>query len=137
MAHAPTAFEATATLAWSTVGVKTLTPRRLMRLIGAADRVGSALDTVRTPAPSGVVSVRARRVGGIVERLAEALPWHPMCLEQAIAVRAMLRRRGIDATLHLGIARWEPLAAHAWVTVDGAIVQGGSVRSLTTVARFR
>jgi hypothetical protein len=137
LARAPIALEAAVTLAWSTIGVKALGPRRLMRLIGAVDRAGAALDNVRAPASDRAAAVRARRVGGIVERLAQVLPWHPVCLPQAIAVRAMLRRRGIDSTLHLGIASLEPLSAHAWVTVGEAVVQGGSIRSVTKVARFR
>jgi transglutaminase superfamily protein len=84
-----------------------------------------------TPEP-GVPDVRvgaarlleAERVGRAVARAATLLPWHPTCLRQALAVRRMLRRRGIASSLHLGVKNGAEWAAHAWVTVEGEPVAG-------------
>jgi hypothetical protein len=57
------------------------------------------------------------------------------CLTQAIALQEMLGRRGIASVVRLGVREEQPdvLAAHAWLTVDGRIVLGGSEAAL---ARF-
>lgn len=75
-------------------------------------------------------------MGRAVERVARVLPWRPKCLPQAIATRWMLRRRGISSVGHLGVTDTQPMAAHAWVTVSGAVVQGGPVAHATEVAQF-
>ncbi|HKP91769.1 MAG TPA: lasso peptide biosynthesis B2 protein [Thermoleophilaceae bacterium] len=98
------------------------------RLLG---RVGSVERVV-----VGEIDSRARGVGRVVERVAAALPWRPSCLPQAIATRAMLRRRGIACEGHLGIVSTAPLEAHAWVTVAGRVVVGGPVQA-TELAAFR
>ena len=61
------------------------------------------------------VSAAARRVPGAT------------CLTQALALQALLRREGHDATLKLGVARGElgALEAHAWLESGGRVVIGG------------
>lgn len=75
-------------------------------------------------------------VGRAVTRVARRLPWHPACLPQAVATRAMLRRRGIECVSHVGVVRTEPFQAHAWVTVNGCVVQGSPITHATELARF-
>lgn len=51
----------------------------------------------------------------------------------------MLRRRGVDAVLHYGIAREEAgeLQAHVWVAAGDAIVVGGAeAPNFKCVAKF-
>lgn len=71
--------------------------------------------------------VRARTVGRIVERVAPFLPFRALCLQQALAVRRMLDRRGLPATVYLGLSH-EPVdgkrAAHAWVSTGGRVING-------------
>jgi hypothetical protein len=122
------AAEAVVVLTWSTIAVRTLGSQRLMRLIGTVNDA---------PGPTLIVTGQGRRVGRIVERVASVLPWQPVCLPQAIAVRTMLRRRGVRSTLHLGVVSGEALSAHAWVTVGQAIVQGDPIGAAVEVARFR
>ena len=80
--------------------------------------------------------LEARRIGRAVTRAAVMLPWRPLCLPQAMAAQRMLRWRGIRPCLHLGIVTTTPLCTHAWLTVEGAVVQGAPVPA-TTVATFR
>jgi hypothetical protein len=78
-------------------------------------------------------------LGGIawaIGAAARRAPWRSECLEQAIAAKAMLRRRGVASTLYLGMAR-DPVGAHAWVRVGDVNVTGGrDVARYAVVASF-
>jgi len=66
----------------------------------------------------------ARRIRWAVSAGARHLPWHPVCLPQAVTAKVMLRRRHIPATLYLGVDRGSGFDAHAWVRVGRVIVTG-------------
>ena len=77
----------------------------------------------RAPQPGS-----ADRLAWAVRAVARRLPtpWRG-CLPQAVAVRAMLARRGLPARLVIGVRRTAaagPLEAHAWVESDGRVVVG-------------
>lgn len=110
------------------VGKSVLSERRLTRLLGQA--------APPEPCETGPPGAEAALVGYAVTRVARLLPWHPTCLPQALAARMMLRRRGVACVSHLGVFRTQPVKAHAWVTVNGRVVQGGPVRHIAEVARF-
>jgi hypothetical protein len=75
-------------------------------------------------------------VGAAIAAGARRAPWRSGCLEQAIAAKAMLRRRGIASTLYLGLAGG-PVAAHAWLRVGSLNVTGGQdVSRYAVVASF-
>ena len=58
----------------------------------------------------------ARWVDWSVEKVADNPRMRALCLPRALAVHAMLRRRGIASRLCLGVARnGQELIAHAWV----------------------
>ena len=81
-------------------------------------------------------SPRSRDVNWGIGAAACRVPWRAKCLEQAIAAKMMLRRRGVHSTLYLGVTR-EPMAAHAWVRVGGWNVTGGQdVSRYAVVASF-
>jgi hypothetical protein len=97
--------------------------------------------------PAGPVSGRAEaeEIGHVVEVVGRCLPFRALCLQQAIAVRRMLNRRGIPAVVYLGIARDRVdraqadlgQAAHAWVVVGSRVVSGdGVLDRYAIVARF-
>jgi hypothetical protein len=74
-----------------------------------------------------------------VGAVAPWLPFRTLCLQQAIAARAMLERRGIGSVLHLGVRdpTGTALEAHAWLDAGGLNVTGYPVDpALTEVARF-
>lgn len=58
---------------------------------------------------------------------AAARPWmNALCLPQALAAHAMLRRRGLASRLCLGVARENGLlTAHAWVEIGNSKIVGG------------
>ncbi|MBI1330894.1 MAG: lasso peptide biosynthesis B2 protein [Alphaproteobacteria bacterium] len=98
------------------------------------------------PASHPDASAIAQRVGQTVEQVALRLPMAPQCLAQTIAARQMLRRRGIDCTIYLGLRRMgapvdlpvsqRPIAAHAWLNVSGVTVIGGDSSNCSTVNWF-
>jgi transglutaminase-like putative cysteine protease len=58
------------------------------------------------------------RLGRVVTRVLAVLPRDPRCLTRSLVLTAMLARRGIPATLVIGV-RPEPFGAHAWVEHGG------------------
>jgi Transglutaminase-like superfamily len=110
---------------------------RLLPRERTVSRLG-AIATETAGRPPGEDEVReARLVGRDVARAGRRLPWHPTCLRQAIAVQRMLRRRGIDARLHLGVTSIAVGEAHAWVTVGEQTVVGNrGVERFVPLASF-
>lgn len=67
----------------------------------------------------------ARAVGWAVRLMAGKAPFRAVCLQQGVAAKMMLRRRGIQSALHFGVARNPAgLDAHAWLDTAGAKVTG-------------
>lgn len=123
------AAEAAVAVVIADVAVHLLPSGRTSRLLGN-------LESPPRDVPDPDAELQARRIGRAVEGVAGRLPWHPVCLPQAIATRWLLKRRGIPCSSHLGVTGRAPLAAHAWVTVGDHVVQGGHVTDATEVARF-
>jgi hypothetical protein len=69
----------------------------------------------------------AQRIGWAVQATAPHAPWQSLCLAQALAAAAMLRRRRLPGTLYLGVARGEDRKAHAhaWLRCGDDILTGG------------
>jgi Transglutaminase-like superfamily len=72
-----------------------------------------------------------RRVRWAIGAVSRRAPWRCKCLEQAVAAKLMLRRRGMASTLYLGVAR-DPgstsVQAHAWLRCGSYYVTGGEDR---------
>ena len=126
--RSPLALEAVVFLTAGSVAKIVLPGRRLTRLLGQP--------APPEPCEPGPFGAEAAHVGYAVSRVARLLPWRPSCLPQALATRMMLRRRGLACVSHLGVFQTQPVKAHAWVTVNGRVVQGGPVRHIAEVARF-
>jgi hypothetical protein len=75
------------------------------------------------------------QVAWTIEVAAKRTPWRSKCLEQAIAAKLMLRRRGVPSTMYLGVARSRD--AHAWLRVGPVDLIGGAGRErFAVVATF-
>ena len=62
----------------------------------------------------------AERVAWAVRAVSARAPVETTCLPRSVAMRHMLRQRGVPATLKLGVRReGEAISAHAWIEVDG------------------
>jgi hypothetical protein len=68
----------------------------------------------------------AEQIGWAVTRAARHVPFEAVCLPQAMAAHAMLKRRGIASAMHFGARRSEekPIDAHAWLDAAGVEVTG-------------
>ena len=78
------------------------------------------------------------KVGWAVTRAARYIPFRAVCLPQAVAAKAMLKRRGIASVMHFGVAKTpEELKAHAWLDAGRIEVTGYPVEArFVEVARF-
>ena len=120
-----TLAEATAWLALARLAILLLRFPALSRRLGAPMRE-STLDDDEQQRP---VLRRIRWAIGAVSRRA---PWRCKCLEQAVAAKLMLRRRGIASTLYLGVRRegsGAPVQAHAWLRCGSYYLSGGEDRA--------
>jgi hypothetical protein len=111
-------------LAW--LAIRVIPFRRLAPRLGR-----SQLESPVTQSPEAVVI--ARRVAWAIHVAARQFPWFMNCFPRAIAAKLMLRRRGVEATLYLGVRRDAALKAHAWVRVGPFIVTGRQERIRFTV----
>jgi hypothetical protein len=75
-------------------------------------------------------NLAARRLARAVERAAARLPGEAKCLPRAMALQWLLRRRGFDAKLVIGVrpgaARGGLDDLHAWIVRRGEILVGAS-----------
>lgn len=78
----------------------------------------------------------ARLVSGAIEAAARHSPWQARCLGRAMAATVMLRRRGLEATVYLGIRSIRTRDAHAWVRYGDVYVCGGDGIGQTAVGVF-
>jgi hypothetical protein len=68
---------------------------------------------------------------------AAALYWKPvLCLQSAIVTARLLRRRGFTAEVVIG-CRPEPFFSHAWVEMDGCVVNDSPAYRLQLPALAR
>ena len=115
-----TTIEALASLAVAQIRIRLIAPRNWRSQFGPID----SHDGGTAIAPDQVEPVRRIRLA--ITRAARNLPTDPNCLPQALAARAMLRRRGIATSLFLGVER-DPAGEphfHAWLKVGPEWVTG-------------
>jgi hypothetical protein len=85
--------------------------------------------------------VKPTDIGWAVQAAAARTPWQSACLVQALTGMVMLGRRGINATLYLGVARdesgAEAMAAHAWLRCGDNILTGaGGIERFSAISSF-
>jgi hypothetical protein len=107
--------------------------RRITGLLGLAQGETAAVAAVMTDDPAAV--------GWSIQAAAARTRWESACLAQALTGMAMLSRRGIAATLYLGVAKdmSDPAAmtAHAWLCCCGTILTGaGGVERYAAISSF-
>ena len=119
-----TVLEALAFLAFARLAVL------MMRFPALATRLGTPM-TESTHDDDELWKPVLRRMKWAIGAVSRRAPWRCMCLEQAVAAKMMLRRRGMASTLYFGVAR-DPgdtsIKAHAWVRCGTCFVTGGEGR---------
>ncbi len=118
---------------------------RLMTLLPPNCYLSTPIPTAELPLAQGTPPADATRLGAAVAGVARRMPFRALCLQQALATKRMLRRRGHLATLNLAISkhpvdRAQPTQsreAHAWITIGDTVVCGGNdFDRYAVVARF-
>jgi hypothetical protein len=75
----------------------------------------------------------------LAERVSRHTPWKSNCLAKAIAVKLMLRCRGVRITMYFGMAKNDKgeFEAHAWTCSGKTILTGGpEIGRYAVVAAF-
>jgi hypothetical protein len=85
--------------------------------------------------------LRAKRVRRALIIASRRAPWRVNCMAKAAAGACMLRARGMDSILTIGVRntiRSGDLKAHAWLVAGGFIVSGGrkSHRNYSPITTF-
>lgn len=121
------------------------TAARCLRLLVPAPRWEAAIGRKEMiaddpPLPSRFPAGLDREVSIATWSAARRLPFTPNCLEQALAARWMLRRRGSHPIVVIGLSRdrqGDP--AHAWLIGEGGAVLTGasSAPNFVAVTAFR
>lgn len=82
---------------------------------------------------------QAAIVGKSVATVAKYTPWNSKCLVQSIVCKIILRFLSIPNTLFIGATKnKEQFIAHAWVTYDNHVINGGanSIDTYKVMATF-
>jgi hypothetical protein len=93
---------------------------RVRRLLRHHD-LPTALERCRDVAPSRATARPddVRRLSRAVRRTLGVLPGDSRCLVSSLVLITVLTRRGLAASLVIGVRPGKALGAHAWVEVDG------------------
>ncbi|HEY4087304.1 MAG TPA: lasso peptide biosynthesis B2 protein [Bryobacteraceae bacterium] len=131
------AVEALVMLAAARILIRFGSERDLVARIGGT-RVAGAPDEQSLASRGDASESRGLPIGAMLARVARHTWWRSMCLEQALAGRWMLRRRGIPSTMYVGMAKRDGnFIAHAWLVGEGRTVTGASAENYATLAAFR
>ncbi|MBX9730443.1 MAG: lasso peptide biosynthesis B2 protein [Sphingomonas sp.] len=99
-----------------------------------------AVPALETPISAAEIATArlARQIGWAVGAVAPFMPFRAKCLEQAMAVHAMLRARGVGAFMYFGASPSDgKISAHAWIDAAGVRVIGYPVaREFTPLGCF-
>ncbi len=88
--------------------------------------LGQETQTITAQAILQANQQQAERIGRAIRVLSYRMPLRNRCLVDSIVAKLMLRRRGINTQLFLGLAK-DPdrnLLAHAWLSCGDFIVTG-------------
>jgi hypothetical protein len=74
-------------------------------------------------APTPETLAAAHRLASLTNRVARRHPLRPTCLHRSLLLCWLLRRQGLQPTLHIGVRRGaSAIEAHAWVELHGQVL---------------
>ncbi len=75
---------------------------------------------------SDLSSNKSRLIAKMIKKASAYAPFRTLCFEQALALKLMLKQRGIACTIYFGIKKNEnsKLKAHAWTRVGKNYLTG-------------
>lgn len=112
-------FELVVRLALSRLMVAFVSSKRITKRLGVphSDEISQ---------PSLPSEQYAKRLGQLLRKTADSVPWENKCLAQALVGKAILASKGIPCTVHLGVnkAGKKGFSAHAWLRCGSVFVTG-------------
>ena len=96
------------------LGLRLLTPQRLLMIIRRHRRIRGTADAARAQ-----LAELQRLTAAVLRRS----PFRMTCLKQTLILCALLHRRGLPADLKIGLTKHgEALQAHAWIEHEGCVL---------------
>lgn len=89
--------------------------------------------------PYGELDVEPEQLASLIEIIGPRMRiFECKCLPQAMCGKWMLSRRGVATTLHLGLRKGPEadLLAHAWLSLNGRTIVGGTAEKFYQVGEF-
>ena len=79
-----------------------------------------------------------RSVAWAINAVCNRTPWESMCLVRAFCAKRMLRKRGLPATVYMGVQKDKDgkLVAHAWTRCGAFFVTGGDGSETYTITNY-
>ena len=80
---------------------------------------------------------QAKTIASLINTLNHYFPWKNTCLVQAITAKMLLKRRGAESVIIMGLKKEDSgaLKAHAWLTnVDGVVTGFDDANQFTALA---
>jgi len=127
-------FEAYVLLGVMRAAILLLPFRKITKMMGLVQGEQSAVSESIPPCSTETIS-------WAIQAAAARTPWESACLVQALTGMAMMSRRGINATLYLGVAKdesgAEAMLAHAWLRCGTIILTGfGGAERFSAISSF-
>ncbi len=73
-----------------------------------------------------------------VNRVTEHMPWEAKCLTRSLTIARLLREKGIDSTIYLGVAKDEGgLQAHSWIRCGKMYLTDPMMDKFTVLETFK
>jgi len=85
----------------------------------ALERLSNPIRTAAQRPVSVSLTITPAQISARVNAAAIFLPTRAVCLEQSLTLYFLLRRRGLDPQLQIGVHPF-PFAAHAWVELEAS-----------------
>jgi hypothetical protein len=80
----------------------------------------------------------ARLVAFHANRVTEHMPWEAKCYTRSLAIAKILKEKGIDTTIYMGVANeGGNMKAHSWIRCGKMYLTDPMMGEYTTVAKFK
>lgn len=86
---------------------------------GDLPRAVAGLRSAEAGQAAGLPRAGCFHLAGAVRRLLSLLPTDARCLTQSLVLLSLLDRRGVSASLLIGVRSEPEFGAHAWIELDG------------------
>lgn len=103
---------------------------------GDLPRAVAKLRSAEARRAAGIRRAGCFHLAGAVRRVLSLLPTDARCLTQSLVLLALLERRGVSASLMIGVRSEPEFGAHAWVELGGEALLpagGGEFGVLTSL----